>query len=185
MTDKGGLPTAELGWKPEDLGSLLAKAITDHGHATAGIFKKYGDGKEVSLLEETVQCTSRFLETASKFVLFWDNFATAVALNIDTPRYYGPPPVGTSKDPPATVEAPANGAMSGTVVQLIRRRGDKNPAWQPPSPIQITHSTADDSFVVTLACTGLDRGVYEGTINVVDNFGAPDTILYNIYINPT
>ena len=179
MPPKGGLP--QVGGF-DDLKDLLVSALDDHGKATAAIFSNWGSGKKVDVVNETSECFDRAFSTAAKFVMFWDNIATLMAMGDLPPINHAPPPVG-GPGLMAIFPVDAPGVVSATPGKGLRRRGAPP---SPPSvdPSKITVSTSPNVVTVTVDCEGVPRGLYEGELDATDSAGAHSRVLYNVYVNP-
>lgn len=168
--------------KADDFKSILADAIDAHGKATAGIIEKWGKTGKVDVVKETAACFDRVLSTSAKFIVFWDNIATLMAMDDLPPINHPPPPVG-GPGLKATTQVEAPGLSNATVGSGLRRRGDPpNPPSVDPSKIALTKSPS--GFTVEVDCDGVPRGLYEGVISGVDAAGTPQNVRYNVYVNP-
>jgi hypothetical protein len=164
---------------------LVVQAVTDHGRATADIFHRLGAGEDVDLVKETTECLLNLTRTGAQFLYFWDNIADLAAA----------PDAGVPLNLPASqpcaqgeiqkFELDMIGAGNVTVSSGLRRRGET--AISVPVGGIVVSTTPQGRIEVQVDCSGLMRGLYEGSLTVISAASAaanPVTHLYNVYVDP-
>jgi len=166
---------------PTKFQDLVASAITNHGKATADIFDRLGKGEKVDLVAETMECFGQLTKTGAQFLLFWDNIATLMAAGGGGPlNFPQPKPCGPGVTVSTTLSV--SNVASATVSSGLRRRGETNDTILAKA---ITVTQNQDTLTVVVDCSGAPRGLYEGSLELVDGVGTKQARPYNIYINPT
>lgn len=160
---------------------LVVQAVTDHGQATADIFHRLGAGEDVDLVKETMECLSNLTRTAAQFLLFWDNIATLVATDPGGPATF---PVAQPCAPGEiqTFELDPIDAGNIAVGSGLRRRGET--AISVPVGGIVVSTTPKGRIEVRVDCSGLIRGLYEGSLKVLSAAGNQRTQVYNVYVDP-
>jgi hypothetical protein len=160
---------------------LVVEAVSDHGKATADLFRRLGRGEDIDFVEEVSQRFAHLTKTAARFLLFWDNIATLLAEDPDGPITF-PPPAPCADGEMQTFELPLQSVGEPIIQSGLRRRGgdeeDANPKML---------SLKDDTkggLAVVVDCSGLMRGLYEGSVEVEDPDGKRVVRTYNVYISP-
>lgn len=159
---------------------LVAGAISSHGRASSDLLRRIGSGEPVDLAEEALDCVGQLTQTAARFVMFWDNIATLVAADPGGPLTFPAPqpcPPGT----PATLTLTTPGVAAVPNQSGLRRRGEGKESILSQA---VTCKVGVDEIKIEVDCGGAQRGVYEGTLDVVDANGAQSQLTYNIYIDP-
>lgn len=160
---------------------LVVEAVSDHGKATADLFKRLGRGEDVDFFEEVSQRLSHLTQTAARFLMFWDNIATLLAEDPGGPLTF-PPPEPCADGEIQTFELPLQSDGVPALQSGLRRRGsDSDDADQKALTLS---SDSRGGMKVVVDCSGLMRGVYEGSVQVVDADGKPAVRTYNVYISP-
>ena len=160
---------------------LVVQAVTDHGQATADIFHRLGAGEDVDLVEETMECLSNLTRTAAQFLLFWDNIATLVAADPRRPATF-PAPQPCAQGEIQTFELDLIAAGNVAVGSGLRRRGET--AISVPVSGIVVSTTPQGRIQVQVDCSGLIRGLYEGSLKVLSAAGNQQTQVYNVYVDP-
>lgn len=162
------------------LGDLVAGAITDHGKATADLLRRLDQEEKVDLVGETVECLGNLTRTGARFILFWDNIATLLAADGDGPLTF-PAPKPCAEGEIQSLRLRVGGITSARVESGLRRRGDDGPAIDAQA---ITLKVDNGVLVLEVDCSGVPRGLYEGTFSMVGAGGTPTMRTYNLYIDP-
>ncbi len=160
---------------------LVAEAVSDHGKATADLFKRIGRGEDVDILDEVSQRVSHLTQTAARFLMFWDNIATLLAEDPDGPLTF-PPPEPCAEGEMQTFDLPLQSVGAPALQGGLRRRGDDGNAVETKG-LTLSSDTRGGMKVV-VDCSGLMRGVYEGSVQVVDAGGKQAVKPFNVYISP-
>lgn len=160
---------------------LVVQEISDHGKATADIFRRLVRGEDVDLVEETSQRFTHLTRTAARFLLFWDNIATLVAAAPGGPLTF-PEPERCADGEMQTFELPFDSIGPEPVQSGLRRRGGDDRAVG-EERLTLTPGIAGGATIL-VDCSGLKRGLYEGMLQVVDSSGKETVQRYNIYIDP-
>lgn len=162
------------------LSDLMAEAVSDHGRATADLFRRLDQEEQVDLTAETIQCLGQLFQTGARFFLFWDNIATLMAADGDGPLTF-PAPKKCAEGEKHDFTLPMPGISTANVQSGLRRRGETTDAIDANA---ITVALGNDQVVITVDCSGAWRGLYEGTLTVVDANGTTAVRAYNVYIDP-
>ena len=163
-----------------ELGDLVAGAITDHGKATANLLRRLDQGEKVDLVGETVERLGNLIATGARFVLFWDNIATLLAADGDGPLTF-PPPKHCAEGEIQSLRLPVEGVKSAGVVSGLRRRGDEG---TPVDAKAISLKMDKGALVLEVDCSGVPRGLYEGTVSLEGTDGTRTMRTYNLYLDP-
>lgn len=166
---------------PNKLTDLVSEAVSEHGKATADVFRRLGRGERVDLVAETTDRLAHLTRTAARFFLFWDNIATLLAEDPGGPLTFPKPepcgPGHTQKFDLSLQTAGRPRLTSG-----LRRRGEE---VESIGVDKITlHVDEKGEISIVVDCSGQMRGLYEGSIAVVDSSGASAVRTYNVYIDP-
>lgn len=161
---------------------LVVQEVSDHGKATAELFKRLGSGEDVDLVAEASQRFTHLTRTAARFLLFWDNIATLMAEVPGGPLTFSEPepcPDGEMQ----TFDLPFESAGAAPSFQsgLRRRGGEERDAGE--ERLTLTPGISG-GLVVVVDCSGLKRGLYEGSVQVVGADGKETVQRYNVYIDP-
>ncbi|HEY6634119.1 MAG TPA: hypothetical protein VI141_00740 [Acidimicrobiia bacterium] len=160
---------------------LVVEAVSDHGKATADLFKRIGRGEDVDILDEVCQRVSHLTQTAARFLMFWDNIATLLAEDPAGPLTF-PPPEPCADGEMQTFELPLQSVGVAALQSGLRRRGDDGRALDDKALTLSSDTTGVLKLVVD--CSGLMRGLYEGSVQVVEADGKQSVKPYNVYISP-
>jgi hypothetical protein len=162
------------------LGDLVAGAITDHGKATADLLRRLDQGEKVDLVGETVECLGNLTGTGARFLMFWDNIATLLAADGEGPLTF-PAPKLCADGEIQSLRLRVEGTTSARVESGLRRRGDGGTSIGAQS---ITLQVDNGVLVLEVDCSGVPRGLYEGSVSLVDAGGTRTMRTYNLYIDP-
>lgn len=162
------------------LGNMVAGAIADHGKATADLLRRLDQGEEVDLVGETVECLGNLTGTGARFIMFWDNIATLLAADGDGPLTF-PAPKLCADGEIQSLRLRVEGITSARVESGLRRRGDGGTSIEAQA---ITLKLDNGVLVLEVDCSGVPRGLYEGTVSVVGASGTRTMRAYNLYIDP-
>lgn len=162
------------------LGDLVAGAITDHGKAAADLLRRLDQGEKVDLVGETVECLGNLTGTGARFVMFWDNIATLLAADGAGPITFPAPKVCADGEI-QSLRLRVEGITSAQVESGLRRRGDGGTSIEAQA---ITLRVDNGVLVLEVDCSGVPRGLYEGTVSVVGAGGTSTMRTYNLYIDP-
>jgi hypothetical protein len=166
---------------PNKLTYLVAEAFSEHGKATADVFRRLGRGERVDLVAETADRLAHLTRTAARFVLFWDNIATLLAEDPGGPLTFpAPEPCGEGQTQKFDLSLQSAGPPRLT--SGLRRRGSAEEAIAVDKITLTTGEKGEVSIVVD--CSGQMRGLYEGSIALVDVSGSGAVRTYNVYIDP-
>ena len=160
---------------------LVVGEISDHGKATADLFRRLGRGEDVDLVEETSQRLTHLTRTAARFLMFWDNIATLMAEVPGGPLTF-PEPAICADGEMQTFDLPFEGMSERSLQSGLRRRGGDERAVG-EDRLTLTPGGASGAKIV-VDCSGVGRGLYEGTLQVVDASGKETIQRYNVYIDP-
>jgi len=162
------------------LGDLVAGAITDHGKAMADLLRRLDQGEEVDLVGETVECLGNLTGTGARFLMFWDNIATLLAADGEGPLTF-PAPKLCADGEIQSLRLRVEGITSARVESGLRRRGDGGTSIGAQS---IALKVDNGVLVLEVDCSGVPRGLYEGSVSVVGAGGTRTMRTYNLYIDP-
>lgn len=162
------------------LGDLVAGAITDHGQATADLLRRLDQGEKVDLVGETVECLGNLTGTGARFIMFWDNIATLLAADGDGSIIF-PAPKLCAEGEIQSFRLRVEGITSARVESGLRRRGAGGTSIDAQA---ITVKVDNGVLVLEVDCSGVPRGLYEGTVSVVAAGGTRTMRTYNLYIDP-
>jgi hypothetical protein len=162
------------------LGDLVAGAITAHGTATADLLRRLDQGEKVDLVGETVECLGNLTGTGARFLMFWDNIATLLAADGEGPLTF-PAPKLCADGEIQSLRLRVEGTTSARVESGLRRRGDGGTSIGAQS---ITLQVDNGVLVLEVDCSGVPRGLYEGSVSLVDAGGTRTMRTYNLYIDP-
>jgi hypothetical protein len=169
--------------QPKTFSDLVVEAITNHGKASADLLRRVAKGENVDYLAEASDCLADFTRTAARFLVFWDNIATLVAVGDDESPITFSGPANCEPGETQTFELGLQSAGPPVVQSGLRRRGDGQDSIPKNSVVATTD--ANGQVVVTVDCSGQPRGVYEGSIQVTAaTTGNASVHPYNVYINP-
>lgn len=162
------------------LSDLVVEAVTGHGKATADLLRRLDGGKKVDLGAELVECLGDLTRTGARFALFWDNIATLLAADGDGPLTF-PPPKSCAEGEIQSLRLSLEGVTSASVESGLRRRGAEDISIQPNA---IALKMDGSVLVLDIDCSGVPRGLYEGTVSLVRGDGTSTMRAYNVYIDP-
>jgi hypothetical protein len=165
----------------QKLSDLFIEAVSDHGKASADLLRRVGRGDEVDYLAEALNCTADLTRTVSRFILFWDNIATLLAADPREPVTSAGPAVCDVGEI-QTFQLRLQSAGPAAPQSGLRRRGEVNESI-PQTSIAVSRGPKGE-VVVKVDCGGQPRGVYEGSMQVVDAAANQTVHPYNVYINP-
>jgi len=166
---------------PNKLTDLVAEAVSEHGKATADVLRRLGRGERVDLVAETADRLAHLTRTAARFVLFWDNIATLLAEDPGGPLKL-PAPEPCKDGETQTFHLTLQSAGPARLTSGLRRRGTGEDTI---GVDKITVRTGDKGQIsIVVDCSGQMRGLYEGSIEVVDAKGSSAVRTYNVYIDP-
>lgn len=167
--------------QPKTFSDLVVEAITNHGKASADLLRRVGHGEDIDYLTEAADCLADFTKTAARFLWFWDNIATLMAMDNGVPGTFSGP-ANCENGEIQTFELGLQSVGPPVLQSGLRRRGEDQDSILQKSVVATTD--AKGQVVVKVDCSGQPRGVYEGSIQVTDGNGNPSVHPYNIYINP-
>ena len=166
---------------PNKLTDLVAEAVSEHGKATADLFRRLGRGERVDLVAETSDRLAHLTRTASRFVLFWDNIATLLAEDPGGPLTF-PASEPCADGETQTFHLALQSARPPRLTSGLRRRGRGEDTI---GIDKITLQVGDKGEIsIVVDCSGQTRGLYEGSIGVVGADGHRAVRTYNVYIDP-
>jgi hypothetical protein len=163
-----------------EFGDLVAGAITDHGKATADLFRRLDQGEKVDLLAETVAWLGNLTVTGAKFLVFWDNIATLLAADGNAPITFLPPKP-CAEGEIQSLRLRVDGVRSAVVESGLRRRGEEGTSIDAKA---ISVKVDRGVLVLEVDCSGKPRGLYEGTVSLTGADGTSSMRTYNLYIDP-
>lgn len=166
---------------PNKLTDLVAEAVAEHGKATADLFRRLGRGERVDLIAEASNGLAQLTRTASRFVLFWDNIATLLAEDPGGALTFLPPEPCADGET-QTFHLNLQSARPPRLTSGLRRRGEGEDAIGVDKITLQVGEKGEISIVVD--CSGQMRGLYEGSIGVVDADGNRAVRTYNVYVDP-
>jgi hypothetical protein len=166
---------------PNKLTDLVAEAVSEHGKATADVFRRLGRGERVDLVAETADRLAHLTRTAARFVLFWDNIATLLAEDPGGPiTFTEPEPCAPGET--QTFHLTLQSAGPPRLTSGLRRRGRGEDTI---GIDKITVQAGDKGEIsIVVDCSGQGRGLYEGSMEVVGAIGERAVRTYNVYIDP-
>jgi hypothetical protein len=167
--------------QPKTLSDLVVDAITNHGKASADLLRRVGKGEDVDYLAEASDCLADFTRTGARFLWFWDNIATLMAMDNGVPITFSGP-ANCENGETQTFELGLQSAGPPVVQSGLRRRGEGQDSILQNSIVATID--AKGQVLVKVDCSGQPRSVYEGSIQVTDANGNPSVHPYNVYINP-
>ncbi|MFZ0015181.1 MAG: hypothetical protein WAL25_13830 [Acidimicrobiia bacterium] len=160
---------------------LVAEAVSGHGKATADLLRRIGRGEDVDYIAEASNCLADVTRTASRFLLFWDNIATLLAEDPGGPLTF-PAASTCAEGEKQEFDLHLQSAGPPILQSGLRRRGDQKQSIE--AGLIAASTGPKGQVVVVVDCSGQPRGVYEGSMLVVDVNGNQTTHPYNVYINP-
>jgi hypothetical protein len=166
---------------PNKLTDLVAEAVAEHGKATADLFRRLGRGERVDLVAEASDRLAHLTRTASRFILFWDNIATLMAEDPGGPLDF-PAPEPCADGETQTFHLTLQSARPPRLASGLRPRGRSEEAIGIDKITLQVGEKGEISIVVD--CSGQRRGLYEGSIGLVDANGSRAVRTYNVYIDP-
>ncbi len=166
---------------PNNLTDLIAETVSEHGKATADVFRRLGRGERVDVVAETTDRLAHLTRTAARFILFWDNIATLLAEDPGGPLTFpAPEPCGPGHT--QTFDLSLQTAGRPHLTSGLRRRGEE---VEGIAVDKITlHVGVKGEISIVVDCSGQMRGLYEGSIALVDAKGSHIVRTYNVYIDP-
>lgn len=166
---------------PDKLTDLIAEAVSEHGKASADVFRRLGRGERVDLFAETADRLAHLTRTGARFALFWDNIATLLAEDPGGPLTF-PAPEPCAPGETQTFQLTLQSARPPRLTSGLRRRGRGEDTI---GIDKITVEAGDKGQVsIVVDCSGQIRGLYEGSMEVVGADGALAVRTYNVYIDP-
>lgn len=160
---------------------LLVEAVSNHGKASADLLRRVGRGEKVDYVAEALNCTADLTRTMSRFIIFWDNIATLVAADPGEALTF-PAPAVCGAGETQTFHLGLQSSGPAVSQSGLRRRGEVAESI-PQGSIAVSRGP-NGEVVVTVDCSGRPRGVYEGSMQVLDPAGNQAVRPYNVYINP-
>lgn len=165
----------------ETFSDLLVEAVSDHGKAGADLLRRVGRGEKVDYLAEAANCAANLTRTASRFLIFWDNIATLLAMDPGGPLTF-PAPLLCAEGETHVFQLSLQSSEKPVITVGLRRRGE--PA-QTIGVDRISATTRSNGEVeLEVDCSGQPRGVYEGSIQITDANGRQVIRPFNVYIDP-
>jgi hypothetical protein len=162
------------------LGDLVADAIDVHGKGTADLLRRLDQDEPVDLGAEAVACLGDLAQTGARFFRFWDNIATLLAADGDGPLKH-PPPQQCARGEIHDFVLDIPDVRSVAMTTGLRRRGERGPVI---APAAIEVRTRNNKIELKVDCSGVPRGLYEGTLSATAPSGNAVTRSFNVYIDP-
>ncbi len=160
---------------------LVVEAVSNHGKATADLLRRVGKGEDVDYLAEASNCLADVTRTTARFLMFWDNIATLMAADPAGPGTFAEPPLCANGEV-QTFDLGLQSAGPPGIQSGLRRRGEGKESI-PQNSVTATIG-ANGQVEVSVDCSGQPRGIYEGSLEVLDATGNKTVHFYNVYIDP-